>query len=64
MDLRFPVAIMFLILGGILTFYGLLAPGDTGQVDLGIRVNLIWGLVMCGFGAILGSFAWRARRKG
>ena len=54
---------MFLLLGGILTFYGLLAPHDIGHVDLGLKVNLIWGLVMCAFGAILGSMAWRARGK-
>jgi|HubBroStandDraft_6_1064221.scaffolds.fasta_scaffold1462710_2 hypothetical protein len=63
MDLRFPVALMFLLLGGILTFYGLLAPRDVGQVDLGLHVNLIWGLVMCLFGAILGSMAWRSRAR-
>jgi hypothetical protein len=54
---------MFLLLGGILTFYGLLAPHDAGQVDLGLKANLIWGLVMCCFGAVLGSMAWRSRRK-
>ncbi|MFN7996852.1 MAG: hypothetical protein U0Q18_24780 [Bryobacteraceae bacterium] len=63
MDLRFPVAIMFLLLGGILTFYGLLAPHDVGQVDLGIRVNLIWGMFMCCFGAILGSMALKSRGR-
>ncbi len=63
MDLRFPVSIMFLLLGGILSIYGLLAPGDTGHVDLGLRANLIWGLVMCCFGAILGTMALRSRRK-
>jgi len=63
MDLRFPVAVMFLLLGGILTFYGLLAPHDIGHVNLGLKVNLIWGVVMCGFGAILGGMAWRARGK-
>jgi len=54
---------MFLLLGGILTLYGLFAPHDVGQVDLGFPVNLIWGLVMCLFGAILGSMAWRSRSR-
>jgi hypothetical protein len=63
MDLRFPVAILFLLLGGILTLYGLINPWDAGQVDLGLPVNLIWGLVMCGFGAILGGLARRARGR-
>ena len=63
MDLRFPIAIMFLLLGGILAGYGWWAPHDAGQVDLGFRVNLIWGVVMCVFGAILGVAAWRARAR-
>ena len=63
MDLRIPVAVMFILLGAILALYGLLAPQDVAPVDLGIRVNLIWGALLCLFGAGLGSLAWFSRSR-
>jgi hypothetical protein len=61
MDLRIPVAAMFVRLGAILAVYGLVAPQDVAPVDLGIRVNLLWGALMCLFGLGLGSFALFSR---
>jgi hypothetical protein len=61
MDLRIPVAAMFVLLGAILAVYGLVAPQDVAPVDLGIRVNLLWGALMCFFGLGLGSFALFSR---
>jgi hypothetical protein len=57
MDLRIPIAIIFILLGTILAIYGLVAPQDVAPVDLGIRVNLTWGVLMCLFGMGLGSLA-------
>jgi hypothetical protein len=61
MDLRFPVAFLFILLGAILAAYGLVAPHDAPPVDLGIRVNLTWGVLMCIFGAGVGSIALLSR---
>lgn len=63
MDLRIPVAIMFILLGGILVVYGLAAPQDVAPVDLGIRVNFVWGLLLCAFGGTLGWLAWFSRSR-
>jgi len=61
MDLRFPVAFLFILLGAILAAYGLVAPHDVAPVDLGIRVNLTWGILMCVFGVGVGSIALLSR---
>ena len=63
MDLRIPVAAMFFLLGGILVVYGLAVPQDVAPVDLGIRVNLVWGLLLCLFGAALGLLARLSRTR-
>ncbi len=63
MDLRFPVAAMFILLGAILALYGWLAPQDVAPVDLGIRVNLLWGCLMCLFGLGLGTLAMFFRSR-
>ena len=63
MDLRFPVAAMFILLGAILALYGWLAPQDVAPVDLGIRVNLLWGCLMCLFGLGLGTLAMLFRSR-
>lgn len=63
MDLRLPLALMFILLGGILALYGWLAPQDVAPVDPGIRVNVVWGSLMCLFGLVLGALAMRSRRR-
>ncbi|MCU1274188.1 MAG: hypothetical protein JWO48_1619 [Bryobacterales bacterium] len=63
MDLRFPIAAMFILLGALLALYGWLAPQDVAPVDLGIRVNLLWGCLMCLFGAGLGTLALVSRSR-
>jgi uncharacterized membrane protein YeiB len=63
MDLRIPIALIFILLGAILALYGLSAPNDIAPVDLGIRVNLLWGALMCVFGVGLGSLALFSRSR-
>ena len=62
-DLRVPIAIIFILLGTILAVYGIMAPEDLAPVDLGIRVNLTWGVLMCLFGVGLGSLALFSRAR-
>ena len=54
---------MFILLGAILALYGWLAPQDVAPVDLGIRVNLLWGCLMCLFGLGLGTLAMFFRSR-
>jgi high-affinity Fe2+/Pb2+ permease len=52
-DLRLPIGIMFSFYGVVLVLYGLL--GDKAQYarSLGININLIWGIVLLVFGALM-----------
>src|SRR5262245_5651799 len=63
LDIRIPIAILFLILGALLCGYGLLAPAPAGIVQSGINVNLAWGTVMALFGAILLAAALASRHQ-
>lgn len=45
-DLRFPLGLLFLIFGALLTLFGLFTDQATYQRSLSINVNLWWGLVM------------------
>jgi hypothetical protein len=48
LDLRWPLGLLFLLLGGILVLHGL----TVGTRVLGFNVNLVWGAVMMVFGGI------------
>jgi multisubunit Na+/H+ antiporter MnhG subunit len=51
LDLRIPLGLMFLIVGIMLSVYGLVTRGsDIYQRSAGMDINLIWGLVMLVFG--------------
>jgi hypothetical protein len=62
---RLPIGLLFLAIGILVTGAGL--TGDPAVLDAhnaGVNIDLVWGLVMSGFGALmLGLVAW-ARRKG
>ena len=55
LDVRFPIGMMFTLLGLILIGTGLFTHGDTAmyQLSLGINVNLIWGAFLLLFGALM-----------
>jgi hypothetical protein len=54
-DLRLPIGIMFSLLGAILAVFGLATLGADMYAthSLGININLWWGLVLLGFGALM-----------
>jgi len=58
-DLRFPLGLLFIIFGGLLTVFGLLTDRATYERSLFINVNLWWGLVMLLFGGLMFFFAWK-----
>jgi hypothetical protein len=62
-DIRIPIGTMFGIIGAILTAYGLLSDSVVYQRSLGLNVNLIWGLVLLVFGALMLGLARLKARK-
>ena len=57
-DVRTPIGLLFLAIGAVVAAYGLLA----SPVREGINIDLLWGLVMGLFGAVMLALAWLARR--
>jgi hypothetical protein len=62
-DLRFPLGLLFIVFGVLLTVFGLFTDRATDERSLFINVNLWWGLVMLLFGCVMFLFAWRKSQK-
>ena len=65
LDIRMPMGLMFVIVGAILTVFGLATASDTAlyQKSLGVNINLIWGLVLAVIGAVMVIMARRAMQR-
>ncbi len=55
LDIRWPIGLMFTIIGALLAVHGLLTRGDTEMLkhSLGMNVNLGWGLLLLVFGVFM-----------
>ena len=54
LDIRLPLGLIFLIIGGIMAVYGVFTRGSAMYASSqGINLNLVWGLVMLMFGLIM-----------
>ncbi|PTX94876.1 hypothetical protein DB345_11210 [Spartobacteria bacterium LR76] len=54
LDLRLPIGILFLALGGLLAGYGALTFGsEMYKRSLNINVNFWWGLLLMLFGGLM-----------
>lgn len=54
LDIRVPLGLIFLLTGGIMTVYGLFTRGSEIYArSMGINLNLVWGVVMLLFGAVM-----------
>jgi hypothetical protein len=62
LDLRYPIGMMFTIIGALLTAFGLASDEAIYARSLGINVNLWWGLVLLGFGLVMLVVAVRGAR--
>jgi membrane-bound ClpP family serine protease len=63
LDIRYPIGGMFIILGAILTVFGLVSDPRLYELhSLGININLGWGCVLLAFGLFMLTMAWRARQ--
>ncbi len=65
LDIRWPIGLMFTLVGALLVIYGVATMSDPEvyRRSLDINVNLRWGLVLLAFGAWMLLMAWRASRQ-
>jgi hypothetical protein len=65
LDIRWPIGLLFSLVGALLVIYGLATGSDTEiyRRSLDINVNLRWGLVVLALGAAMLTLAWRASRQ-
>ena len=65
LDIRWPIGLMFTLIGALLVIYGLATGANTElyKSSLGININLIWGAVLLVFGVLrlLGAIAGRKK---
>ena len=61
LDIRWPIGLMFSIIGVILVVYGAVtgSGAEIYQRSLGLNVNLYWGLLLIAFGGAMLTLAWR-----
>ena len=63
LDIRAPIGLLFLSLGGLLILYGLVSdPAIYAAHSLGLNVNLGWGLALAAFGVVMLALT-RLRRR-
>jgi len=63
LDIRWPIGLMFSVIGLLLAGYGLVTSGDVYRCSLGININLIWGVLLLIFGGIMLVLAKMASGK-
>jgi hypothetical protein len=61
LDIRYPLGMIFLAIGAILTIFGAMTRGSAMYaISMGININLIWGILMLAFGGLMIFMAKRA----
>ena len=65
LDIRWPIGLMFSLVGAMLVVYGLATGSNTELYhrSLDININLRWGLVVLAFGTAMLAMAWRGSRQ-
>jgi len=65
LDIRYPIGYLFLVIGAILTVFGLVSDKAIYVAhSLGLNINLSWGIVMLAFGAVMVALAKFGAGKG
>ncbi len=60
LDIRWPIGLLFLVLGALIALYGAVTPQHTHvEGSFNVNLNLVWGVVMVFFGLLM---TWGARR--
>jgi protein-S-isoprenylcysteine O-methyltransferase Ste14 len=65
LDIRWPIGLMFSLIGALLTGYGAITGSDVDMYkrSLDININLRWGLVLLVFGLLMLILAWRGKSQ-
>jgi hypothetical protein len=69
LDIRLPIGMLFTIFGIMLIVFGLFSNPSLYAQSLGININLVWGIVLLLFGAVMlflggrAMFSARSARK-
>ena len=65
LDIRWPIGLMFTLIGAMLTIYGLITGSkpEVYQPSLGININLYWGLLLLVFGGWMLLMAIRGSKQ-
>jgi hypothetical protein len=65
LDIRWPIGLMFSLIGLLLTGYGAANPANSVTKIDGqeININLIWGIILLVFGALMLLFAFKGSKK-
>jgi hypothetical protein len=61
LDIRWPIGLMFTLIGALLVAFGLTKADQS--VVLGNNINLIWGIVLLVFGALMLLGAIKGSKK-
>jgi hypothetical protein len=51
LDIRWPIGLMFTLIGVLLTVFGAIKKSDSMSLD--ININLVWGIVLLVFGVLM-----------
>lgn len=60
LDIRWPIGLMFSLIGLLLAVFGLARPAES--TSLTYNINLIWGVVLLVFGALMLLGAMKGRK--
>ncbi len=60
LDVRWPIGLLFTLLGALLTGYGVVSDPAVYRRSLDYNVNLWWGLCLLAFGLVCLALARRA----
>ena len=65
LDIRMPMGVTFVLIGAILTVFGLATSSDPAlyRSSLGLNINLIWGIVLFAIGVVMVILARRAMQR-
>jgi hypothetical protein len=65
LDIRWPIGLMFSLVGLLMTIYGFATKGDAEMYhrSLDININLWWGMVLLVFGVLMLGLAKRSAKK-
>jgi hypothetical protein len=61
LDIRWPIGLMFTLIGALLAVFGLVKGSES--ISLGININLIWGAVLLVFGVLMLLGALKGKKE-